>query len=65
MHGTERVSFTIREAAASVGVSERSLRRAIAGGQLTGRKIGSRLVIPRTDLEEFVRSSPAARLTAK
>lgn len=65
MSGTERVSLTLKEAAASVGVSERTIRRAIAGGKLVGRKVGARLVIPRTDLEQFVRSAPVAVLTAK
>jgi excisionase family DNA binding protein len=44
-----------RQAAALIGVSERTVKRLIFAGELTRRKIGSRTLIPRSAIESFVK----------
>jgi excisionase family DNA binding protein len=46
--------LTIPEAAEQIGVDPRTLHAAIDAGQLTARKIGSRLLISRRAIERLV-----------
>lgn len=63
----DRGAMSLREAAAYVGVSEKTIRAAIhsAGGEgsvpyLRARKLGSRYLIAVADLEEWLDSLPEA-----
>lgn len=44
-----------KSAAAAIGVSVRSLDYLISGGRLRVRRLGKRVLIPRTELERFAR----------
>lgn len=50
----EKFAFTLKEAAALVGVSTTSLRRAIARGQLTACRKFRHILISRQELERFL-----------
>lgn len=52
-HMEKRLSFTIREAARLLGVSEVTLYRSVEAGTLPCRRIQSRILIPREVLENF------------
>ncbi|MCC7022018.1 MAG: helix-turn-helix domain-containing protein, partial [Thermomicrobiales bacterium] len=67
----ESPHLSTREAAAMLGLSERSVRRAIANGGLRATKAGRRYAIPRQEVERFAERGegagpalPAARLVA-
>ena len=55
MKQNQKVAVGIREAAAMLSVSPRSVQNYIAAKLLTARKIGRRTVIPMRSLEEFLR----------
>jgi excisionase family DNA binding protein len=48
---TEELAYTVSETAQLLGISEWSLRRAIANGQLPSVRFGHRVVVPRYALE--------------
>ncbi len=48
-----RSALSIDEAAWSLGLSERTVRRAIKSGQLEHRRIGDRVLIPIRALEQW------------
>lgn len=50
----EKFAFTLKEAAAVIGVSTTSLRRAIARGQLTPCRKFRHILITRQELERFL-----------
>lgn len=58
------VSYDLAGAVAASGLSERTLRDAIADGSLTVHYSGRKLVIRREDLDEWVRSLPTERRSA-
>jgi excisionase family DNA binding protein len=63
MTQTDRLAVSIREAAAMLGISPRSVQKYVAAKVLPARKIGRRTVIPFSALEAFLRSdqpSPSA-----
>jgi excisionase family DNA binding protein len=47
--------YTVDEAARALTVCPRTIRNLVRCGELVGRKIGSRLVIPRASAENFLR----------
>ena len=49
-----RLSLSVREAAAALGISRPTLYRLIGRGELTPFKLGSRTLILRADLEALV-----------
>ncbi len=49
---TERLAYTVKEAAAALGVSEWMVREEINQKRIFSVKMGSRLLIPRWALEE-------------
>lgn len=52
--------YCARTLAAELGVSERTVRRAISGGELIAyRRLGRYVILP-SDVEEWVRSGPRA-----
>jgi excisionase family DNA binding protein len=52
---TELLAFSRREAADALRVSLRTVDYLIAQGKLRGRRIGRRVVIPKTELERLLR----------
>lgn len=51
---TDRLSLSVREAAAALGISRPTIYRLIGRGELTPFKLGSRTLILRSDLEGLV-----------
>jgi excisionase family DNA binding protein len=51
--------FTIYQTAALLTVSPRTIWNLIRAGELVGRKIGTRTVIPKTSVESFLRRDHA------
>ena len=49
-----KLSYTLKEAAHSTGLSQRFLWYAIASGRLKSVKVGSRRLIPARALEDFI-----------
>jgi excisionase family DNA binding protein len=47
--------LSIPQTAALLGISERTTKRLIARRELVSRKIGSRTLVPRTSVENFLR----------
>ena len=52
--------LTRRQAARLLNISEWSVSRAVACGLLEGRKLGKKLLIPRTSAEQFASRLPSA-----
>jgi excisionase family DNA binding protein len=52
---TEPIAFSRREAADALRVSLRTLDYLLAQGKLHGRRIGRRIVIPRSEVEKLLR----------
>jgi excisionase family DNA binding protein len=48
---SDKLAYTVPEAAQLLGISEWSVRRAIANGQLPSVRFGHRVVVPRYALE--------------
>ncbi|MCY4554890.1 MAG: helix-turn-helix domain-containing protein [Chloroflexi bacterium] len=55
---TERMAYTVREAATALGVSEWMVREEINQKRIYSIKMGARLLIPRWALEERLGKSP-------
>lgn len=51
----EVLAFSRRKAADALGISLRTLDYLLAQGKLRGRHIGRRIVIPRVEIERFLR----------
>ncbi len=60
MNSKERLAVSVREAAAMLSISPRSVQNYIAAKVLPARKIGRRTVIPVEALEGFLRSDHAS-----
>ena len=54
---TERMAFSIQEAAEALGVSVTLIKAGLAQKRLRYTKFGSRILIPRWSLEELLRST--------
>jgi len=52
----ERLSFSVQEAAASIGVSSRTVHDLIRRGDLAHYRVGQRVLIPATALRQFIES---------
>lgn len=61
---TTPVSYDLARAAAAVGLSERTLRDAIAAGDLIAHYLGRKPLIRRADLDAWIKSLPTERRTA-
>lgn len=57
----EPISYDLPAAAAAVGLSDRTLRDAIADGSLTAHYLGRKPLVLREDLVEWIRSLPTER----
>jgi excisionase family DNA binding protein len=60
MEHQDRLAVSVREAAAMLSVSPRTIQNYIRAKVLPGRKIGRRTVIPMRALELFLRSDHAS-----
>jgi len=52
---TERLAYRVPEAAATLGISERSVWKLISEGEIQVVRSGKIVLVPRTVLEEFLR----------
>jgi excisionase family DNA binding protein len=50
----QRVGYSIEETAQATGLSVRTVRRRIAAGDLAVRRVGRRVVVPRSALDELL-----------
>jgi excisionase family DNA binding protein len=60
MDQTQKIAVSVREAAAMLSISPRTIQNYIAAKLLPARKIGRRTVIPVRALEAFLRSDHAS-----
>ena len=51
---TDRIAYTVKEAAAALGVSAWTIREEIRTGRLESVRLGTRILIPRRALERLV-----------
>jgi excisionase family DNA binding protein len=58
---SEKLTYTIKEAAAALGVGRTTLWRAVSDGKLTAIKFGSRTLIPADGLRQWIAAMPRAR----
>lgn len=62
---TDKVAYTFEEAAEAVGMSARTIRRAVADGELTPHFVrGSMPRIRRADLDAWIAAAPTERASA-
>ena len=61
MATTDKLAYTVAEAATAAGVGRTLLFQEIRDGHLIARKIGRRTIIVREELEAWLQSRPAAR----
>lgn len=59
MDEQRRLTLSVTEAATVCGISERTLRELIAQGRFPTKRIGRRVVIVRTQLEEWLNEKGA------
>lgn len=57
---TEKLSYSINEACAAIGIGRTKLYEMIASKKLKVRKLGDRTLIRRPDLQRFVDKLPIA-----
>jgi excisionase family DNA binding protein len=57
--------FSIERSAAYLSVSERTIRNLIANGELVGRHIGRRTLVPFTSLQNFLKRDHATQKITK
>jgi len=53
-----KIGYTISEAAAAVGVQDKTIELAITARELTARRIAAQPIITRTDLEAWLTNGP-------
>ena len=51
---TERLTYSVKEAADALGVSEWTVREGVRTGRIESVRLGSRILIPRFTLERLV-----------
>lgn len=57
--GVEKLAYTIAEACHATGLSDDTLYRKDAAGEITMKKAGRRTLIPRADLERLIEELPS------
>jgi excisionase family DNA binding protein len=50
----ERLAYSVREAAAALGVSSRTIVREIQRGHLRAARVGKRVLVPQSELERLI-----------
>jgi excisionase family DNA binding protein len=58
---SEKVAYTIAEAARALGIGKSTIYLAMASGNLSARKCGARTLLPADELRRFVSTLPPAR----
>ncbi len=51
---TERIAYSVKEAAGALGVSQWIVREEIRAGRIKSIRLGARILIPRRELERLV-----------
>ncbi len=51
---TERIAYSVKEAAGALGVSQWMVREEIRAGRIKSIRLGVRILIPRRELERLV-----------
>ena len=54
MDTTDRIAYSVKEAASALGVSEWMVREEIRTGRIDSVRLGTRILIPRRELERLV-----------
>jgi excisionase family DNA binding protein len=54
-----KIAYTYQEAAGSVGVSVRTIQRLVERGDIAAKYIGSKPVIPASELSDWLESLPS------
>jgi excisionase family DNA binding protein len=62
MEGSEKLAFSVAEAAVHADLCRDNIYRAIRDGDLRARKAGRRTLILRTDLEAYLQNLPSLAL---
>ena len=60
-NSSEKITYTIKEAALAIGVGKTTIYKALADGKLTAVKLGSRTLIASEDLRQWVATMPPRR----
>jgi excisionase family DNA binding protein len=60
---SEKLSYTIAEAARALGIGKSTIYLALASGKLSARKCGSRTLLLADELRRYTSSLPPARPT--
>lgn len=55
---SQKVNYTVAEAAAEVGITEKAARQSIHRGQFPYRRWGRKIIVPRAELEKFLQALP-------
>lgn len=55
---SEKANYTVAEAAAAVGITEKAVRQRIFRGEFPHRRWGRKVIIPRAELEKFLQNLP-------
>ena len=61
VHASAQGSLLIRDAAAIIGVSQRSIYGYIKAGKLTGGRVGNSIVVSTEEVSAYQRSAPGRR----
>lgn len=56
---TERLALTRAEAAEAIGVHPQTISKLVHEGRLKAVHVGARLIIPRSELERFLKTEAA------
>jgi len=56
-----KLTYTMKEAAAAIGICRTTLWRAVSDGKLAAIKLGNRTLIPAEELRAWLASMPTAR----
>jgi excisionase family DNA binding protein len=57
----EKLTYTMQEASAVLGIAKSTLYKALAAGKLSAIKLGSRTLIPADELRRWIATLPRAR----
>lgn len=60
-HQNNRATFTVRELAAYLGISDVMTYRLLQKGEIPRRKAGKKYIVPRAAVDEWLKSTPAAQ----
>ncbi|MGC4964267.1 helix-turn-helix domain-containing protein [Gordonia sp. DT101] len=58
--GPAKLAYSTTEAGKLVGVSKQTIERAIKAGDLMAKRIGTRVVVPANELQEWFEALPYA-----